>query len=71
MINNINFIGNQLKKFITSQKYCSDINEYHREIVINGINKNKKTPLILCKIDTRAGTGNLIVNKLRFLIFFG
>ena len=46
MINNINFIGNQLKKFITSQKYCSDINmddfPFYKEIILWGLSANKK-----------------------------
>lgn len=49
----------------TASKLFSENNEASNTHNNKGISKNKITPEIRCKMDTMAGSGNLIVVKFR------
>ena len=48
-------------------KFSSEDNELQKAQVRKGINKNNRTPLNRCKIETSAGKGSLIEKRFKFL----
>jgi hypothetical protein len=66
----MSFIKGECRIDTTDSKLCAELNENCNNSKTTGRIKNKIQPVALCKIETKALIGNLMVNRFRFFGLF-